>query len=120
MQEQLTGLQKLHDLTVDGQKSMRTTISRLEDQIAETLSESLEYAYCVGLSIDCDYDENVRDSSRRVAMESQLRDELCIALRVPKTAISVLCYCRGAGITAEVKLSSVVPASASSNLSGMQ
>lgn len=87
---------------------MRDTVNMLEDQLAEAVSDVLEYPFTIGLTINKEFEPIIDDSERKSFFESELRDNISNALQIPKSLVSVLSYHRGS-IIAEVKLSSDIP-----------
>lgn len=92
-----------------GQRSMRSMISSLEEQVADARAEVNEYAFCAGVKLNCNYDTHARDTVSRGAFDAQLREDICLALKVPKANIHVMSHHRGS-LIAEVKFNAVLPA----------
>lgn len=81
-----------------GQKSMRDLIGTLQGQVADARAELNDYSFCVGVKLDVNYDSHVRDTVSRGAFDAQLKEDICLALRVrltlPLLIFPIACPCR--------------------------
>jgi len=94
----------------EGQKSMRNTVIDLEEQLADAVSEMIEFPFAVGVGINVQWETTMRDATTRSNLDAQLRQDISGALRIPKNAVSTVCFHRDQGhITAVLKLCSVMP-----------
>ena len=60
----------------------------------DTRIEMAEYPFCVGIKLDVNYDTHVRDGVQRNAFDMQLREDVCLALKVPKANVHIMSHHR--------------------------
>jgi chromosome segregation ATPase len=73
----------------DGRAAARRAQQDLEARLAAAAAEAADCPYTVGLTLDCDYDAVARDGAGRAALESRLRNDISLALGMPKAAVQV-------------------------------
>lgn len=110
--EDLRGLkrkvQELEDEIIERQKSqdlLMSTLSRTEDELSEERVEMAQLPYALRAEMDVDFEDTVANAQAKAIMDAQLQNDISIALRIPKSQVEVLCYTRGHGTMAEVKIS---------------
>jgi chromosome segregation ATPase len=110
--EDLRGLkrkvQELEDEIIERQKSqdlLMSTLSRTEDELSEERVEMTQLPYALRAEMDVDFEDTVANAQAKAIMDAQLQNDISIALRIPKSQVEVLCYTRGHGTMAEVKIS---------------
>jgi len=94
----------------EGQRSMRGTVMDLEEQLADAVSEMIQFPYAVAVGINVEWNATMRDGMTRTKLDAQLREDISGALRIPKNAVSTVCYHRDEGhVMAVIKFCSVMP-----------
>ena len=74
-------------LVQKGQRAMRDTIATLEDQLAEAVADVLDHPFCLGVTVDSDYETVMADNESRLCFEAQLRGDISLALQVPPSCL---------------------------------
>ena len=103
-------LLQLEEKTVacqEGQNAMRQTLSDVEEQLTNALAENVEFSYAVAIGLHAHVGPT--GSEVKGSLDNLLRDGVSQALRVPKTAVGIICFYREAGhLQAVLKLCSVI------------
>jgi chromosome segregation ATPase len=94
----------------EGQKAMRGTLSAMEEELADAVAEFVEFSFAIAVGINLLWDENMRDAASRRTFDSQLTEDVAWALRIPKNAVSSICYHREDDqVVVVLKLCNVIP-----------
>ena len=97
------------------QDRLNGSLSRLRDDFWEAKQEIHKHPCAIRVVMDIDYEDTVANSETKEIMDLQLQEDLSIALKIPKAQVEVLCYTRGLGTMAEVKISPSMTAPTYSN-----
>ena len=87
------------------QDRLTGALSRIEDELAEAQGEISQQPYAVRVVLGVDYEETVANAEMKAVMDLQLQEDISIALRIAKSQVEVLCYSRGLGTMAELRIS---------------
>jgi hypothetical protein len=87
------------------QDRLTGALSRIEDELAEAQGEISQQPYAVRVVLGVDYEETVANAEMKALMDLQLQEDISIALRIAKSQVEILCYSRGLGTMAELRIS---------------
>jgi len=87
------------------QDRLKGTLSRVEDELSEARLDIAQQPYALRAVMEIDFEDTVANAETKTIMDLQLQEDISIALRIPKAQVEVLCYTRGLGTMAEVKIS---------------
>ena len=109
LREALLQLEEKAVACQEGQKAMRQTLSDVEEQLTNALAENVEFSFAVAIGLHAHVGST--GSEVKGSLDNLLRDGVSQALRVPKTAVGIICFYREAGhLQAVLKLCSVISA----------
>lgn len=87
------------------QNRLTGSLSRLQDELWEARQDIQQHPCAVRVVMDIDYEDTVANSDTKAIMDMQLQEDISIALKIQRSQVEVLCYTRGLGTMAEVKIS---------------
>lgn len=94
----------------EGQKSMRGTVMAMEEELADAVAQVVEFPFAIAVGLNLLWDTKMLDDTARSALDSQLREDVALALQIPKNAVSAICYHRDDGqVIVVLKLCNVMP-----------
>jgi chromosome segregation ATPase len=92
------------------QDRLKGALSRVEDGMVEAQGEISQQPYALRVVLGVDYEDTVANAETKAVMDLQLQEDISIALRIAKSQVEVLCYSRGLGTMAELRISPTMSA----------
>jgi chromosome segregation ATPase len=106
LQERFQGLEDELKESQVSMNSLKRAVLRAEGALEEVQSELSQLPYTLRAILDMGYEDAVGTTPEtKAVMDMHLQEDISIALKIPKTQVEVLCYTRGIGTMAEVKIS---------------